>query len=400
MKSIVMIGAGIQEKVAVEKLKKNGYTVIVTDKNLDAPGVKIADFHIYASYTDTKKISSWILREKEKLNIKGIFTLIHAAYEVSVIAKTCNLPTLEPHIILVSDEKIFHKKILEENGLPIARYKEIKSINDLEKGLNEFYNLAILKTTDSYGGKGIQKIDKNTNLAEKWNDVLQVLSSGTIILEEKLDGEFIDLQGFMHNGKFYRGGESSVSFTNNLEGIGQINPIETFHISPSIQSKEIIDKAYELFEKACSICGLKWGPVGIDLIKTTKGLKIIEIGPRLHGPNGSLRIFPDSTGIEPLLFLAQLVCGDIPNEEFLKPKFKKVSMCLVYVNKPGVIQEIKIPNNSEIIDQIIYAKVGEQYNMKFPYKGTLSIFTQSNTYKDAIKLQKFLDENVICKIQH
>ena len=69
MKSIIMVGAGIQEKIAVEKLKANGYTVIVTDKNLDAPGVKIADFHIHASYSDTKKISSWVLREKEKLNI-------------------------------------------------------------------------------------------------------------------------------------------------------------------------------------------------------------------------------------------------------------------------------------------------------------------------------------------
>lgn len=45
-------------------------------------------------------------------------------------------------------------------------------------------------------------------------------------------------------------------------------------------------------------------------------------------------------------------------------------------------------------------KNGESYNTEFPFKGTLSIYTQSNTHNDAMKLQKFLDENVVCKIKN
>jgi len=393
-KSIVMIGGGIQQVLAVKKLQDEGFQVIVSDMDSNADAAKIADFHICTSAKNVKDISTWILQNKRELNIKGIFTLIHFAYEVSLIAKTCKLPTLEPNIILKADDKLLCKKMLEANNLPIAKYFEINSIEDLKEKLKIIGYPAILKNTDSFGGKGTLKILNEKEVTKKWRTITEFTSSGSVILEEILKGDFIDLQGFMYEQKFSRAGTSSVWFTEKLEGVNNTNPIETHHISPSIQPKKIIDDAFELFEKACIATKLTWGPVGIDLIKTKEGLKIIEISPRLHGPNGSLRILPYSTGIEPIKFLGQLVSNEKPDKSFLNQKFMKFSTCWVHAGKPGIVKKIKIPKSPDIIDHLIYAKIGKAYNIKPPFAGSLAVFSVSKSKKRAIELMEFLDKNI------
>jgi len=390
MKSIVMIGGGIQQKYAVTKLQKNGYKVIVTDKNPNSETSKLADYFINASATEVKKISTWILNHKSKLNIKGIFTLINYAYETSVIAKSCNLPSLEPNLVLESDDKLLMKNKFLENEIPTAKFLSISNFKELEEGIKKIGLPAFLKATDAFGGRGIEEISNNDEIKIKWDRVTKVVSSGSIILEEKLDGEFLDLQGFLHNGNFFRAGDCQSWFTENLPMIGKINPIETLNIAPAQNFSDVIDDAYRLLEKTAISLGIKWGPIGGDLIRTKEGLKIIEIAARLHGPNGTLWLFP-LIGLEPLLFLAQMVCNESLKKGFLETETNRVSLCKVFTGKPGIVKKIKIPNHKNIVGFNIYSKINESYNLDSPYAGLATVFVKTNTLDEAKQALKEIE---------
>ena len=275
MKSVVMLGGGVQESLAIKMIQDAGYNVIVVDRNLDAPGVKLADFFLQCSSTDVKKISTWILKEKENLKIKGIFTLNNFAYEISIISHTTKLPGLDPKIVLTCDDKLLMKRKIK-GKIPTARFWEVSSYKELKNAVKELGFPSILKITDSQGGIGVQEISNKKELLEKWRNVSKFVSSGSIILEEKLIGDFIDLQGFVFEKKFYKAGDYDAFFSQKIKGVKSHNPVETLNISPS-QHKTIIDDAYTLLEKAAKIMGIDWGPIGGDFILTEKGLKIIEI---------------------------------------------------------------------------------------------------------------------------
>jgi len=75
--------------------------------------------------------------------------------------------------------------------------------------------------------------------------------------------------------------------------------------------------------KAGLSLGIKWGPIKSDLVLTSKGLKVLEIAPRLHGPKGTLFLTKLSGGsdhfssILPLLEGLEIDVKDIRSPEYI-----------------------------------------------------------------------------------
>ena len=87
-KKIVIIGAGIEQLYAYELAKKNGYYVVATDNNPDAPSVKHADYFIFASTRNPKEtLESLKAYCKKYGNIDGIMTIANdVPYTVALVA--------------------------------------------------------------------------------------------------------------------------------------------------------------------------------------------------------------------------------------------------------------------------------------------------------------------------
>jgi hypothetical protein len=146
--------------------------------------------------------------------------------------------------------------------------------------------------------------------------------------------------------------------------------------------------------------GINWGPVGGDFILTESGLKIIEITPRLHGPNGTLQIFPAATGIKPFEFMVQCIAGDPPNPEFLKPKYDKVALCKVFVsnkkhlNKIGFITSPK--NLKGLFNWFIYWKKGNKtMESKSCLAGLATVYVLGDNFKKAMANLKNIENSFI-----
>ena len=146
--------------------------------------------------------------------------------------------------------------------------------------------------------------------------------------------------------------------------------------------------------------GINWGPIGGDFILTNDGLKVIEIGPRLHGPNGSLQIFPKATGIKPFEFMVQYVAGDKPNSDFLKKKHNKVALCKVYVSNKSKIKSVRLNKSPNKLDGLfsyyIYWKPKDKtIKSNTSLSGLASVFILGDTYEDAINKLSVVDKELI-----
>src|SRR3989344_8475532 len=96
IKSVVMVGGGVQQVEAVNIAKKLGFFAIVTDRNRNAPCFANADLGVVLDGKDVAGISDFIRNNKDKYNIKGIFTCVNLASTAAEVAKNCNLPGVSP----------------------------------------------------------------------------------------------------------------------------------------------------------------------------------------------------------------------------------------------------------------------------------------------------------------
>jgi biotin carboxylase len=391
LKSIIMIGGGIQEVPAVIKLKKFGYRVIIIDRNKFAPAVEFSDINVVFDGKDIAGIVAWILAFRDKYNISGIFTLTNLAPTVSLVANATNLPALPVNVVMGCDNKLLMKRRFVELNLPTAKYYEVSTPEEVVSIVNENENkLYCLKVADGFGGKGIKFIKNVADIPEAFNLMKQFTSFPVLLLEEVLEGDFIDVQGVFHNDKFYQAGSADSYFSNEKPEFSDFNPVEIFNVSPSQQSQDILVSSYALLEEASRKMRMTWGPVGADFILTKKGLKIIEIGPRLHGPNGTLRIFPASTGIEPLEFMAQCVCGDDPLEKLLVPKFDKVALCHVFISSKKDIDNVGFSVDPTTLPGLFAWNIYHGSQTTIPksnvtLSGLAAVFVIGDSYEEAME---------------
>lgn len=336
MKSIIILGGGIQQVPAVAAIREAGYRVIVVDRNPEAPAFATADACLNLAANDIQGISSWILINKQHLKISGIFTLTNQAVSAALIANTCGLPSLSARVVIAAENKLLMKRALQAASLPSARFVAVAT---LDEALTAYKTLrsegvtdAYVKVVDGFGGKGVVRVASVEALWRVFPELQQVSRFPELIIEESLSGDFIDVQGFFVDGMFFPAGNADSRFTNERPEFGKYNPVEDFNICPSQLDSSVVEDAYNLLEMACRALELNWGPVGGDFVLTKRGLEIIEIGPRLHGPNGTLQMFPAALGIQPIQFLAQLVCGDVTDSSLLVPRRQQVALCKVFVS--------------------------------------------------------------------
>ncbi len=386
-----MIGGGVQEIPAVTKLQEFGYHVIVIDRNKYAPAFEFSDKKVIFDGKDIPGIVSWILAFKETYNICGIFTLTSLAPTVSLVANATALPALPVHVVMECDNKLLMKRRFVELNLPTAMYYEVSTPEEAIEIVNENKDkLYCLKVADGFGGKGIKFIKNVGDIPEAFSMMQKFSSFPILLLEEVLDGEFIDVQGVFANDKFYAAGSADSYFSNEIAEFSEFNPVEIFNVSPSQQPKEVLADAYSLLEKASRNMGMTWGPVGGDFILTQKGLEIIEIGPRLHGPNGTLRIFPASSGIEPLKFMAQCVCSDEIDERLLMPKFNKVALCHVFISSKENIDTVGFSIEPSKLPGLFAWNIYHGSETAIPISnvtlsGLASVFVEGDTYEEALR---------------
>ncbi|WP_419773631.1 5-(carboxyamino)imidazole ribonucleotide synthase [Halarcobacter sp.] len=258
-----IIGGGQLGKIMSQKAKKMGFHVTILDPTFNCPAAQVSDKHIMGGFYDKEKLEQ-LVQESDVTT----FELEHV--DTSILKELYdnghNIHP-SPYVMELIQNKYEQKKLLDEKGIPVPAYKDVKSKEDL--GAFGFPVVQKAKL-GGYDGQGVQVLKSQEDADTK---ALQTES----FIEEMVD---IDK-------------ELAVIVARNIEGEMKCYPVvemlfdERVNICDSVMapariSKEVEEKSLEICKKSIeALDGV--GIFGVELFLTKSGeIQVNEIAPRPH----------------------------------------------------------------------------------------------------------------------
>ena len=313
-KRILILGAGLEQEIAIVQAKLLNYFVIACDSNPLAPGLRIADKVEVCDITNVEEILNIAKLE----NADGVFCHgVEIPHVVSQVTSALNLPGLEPEVAKICLNKSERIMALRKAGIPVADFAVVDDEHQLFDVAVKFGYPLVLKPVDNAGSRGVQTVFRKENLLAAYKDAMRFTNNLKVIFEKLLEGPQISTETFVYNGQ-----SKTFAFADrNYNNDDFFAPyfIEDGINFPSFLPSNLQSETTKLVEKTISVLGIKFGAAKGDVIIHDGAPHIIEMASRTSGgwfSAGSIRI---ATGVNALKPLIQISVGEEPDLEQLRP---------------------------------------------------------------------------------
>lgn len=350
-KTIMTIGAGVSQVLGIKTAKEMGLKVIAIDRDLHAPGMKLADIALPIDITDI----NGAIEIAKKYDIDGVITQTDlGVITVGAIVDALGLAGNGSEVAYVSTNKVAMRERFKEFGVPSPIFEGVNTVDEAYDVVKRIGFPVMIKAVDSAGSRGVSRLDSFDGLKDAFEDSLMYSRDKQVCVEEFVEGIEVGAQAFTYDGKL------EMALVHNDTVTHPPNYIPIGHSFPSKLPEETIKKIEDAISKALKALGIDYGPSNIDLIVTEEGPQIIEIGARM-GVTCLPELVYEHTGINWVEQAIKVALGEKPS---LKPKYSKAGAAILLgAEKEGKIKEIivheEIEDMSGVVDVSIDVKVGD-----------------------------------------
>ena len=329
MRTILILGAGLMQKPAIEAASRLGYKVAVADGNPNAVCVPLADTFEPVDLKDRDALLSFARKldspdDKNSGNLAGVFTAgTDFSASVSYVAENMNLPGHSFEAALNASDKVRMRSCFATAGVPSPRFFNV-TVDVAEKNADDIMQEAgftafplVVKPVDNMGGRGCRMVRSKEELSEAVKIAVQFSRTRRAILEEYMPGREFSIDALVFDGE--------VTITGFADRHIYYPPyfIEMGHTMPTvINEKEWCDLA-ETFRDGIKALGLTHGAAKADIKLTPSGPMIGEIAARLSGGYMSGWTFPYASGMNLTEQALLLALGKRP-DELLSKRVRKI----------------------------------------------------------------------------
>ena len=252
---------------AAKKMPEHISEIIVLDPTQNCPASKVGAKQITADFKDENAI----LELAEKCDIITYEIESGNSDVLKKLERKCVINP-SPDTLKIIQDKLQQKKFLLKNGIPVATFTEVNTLDELKKSISDFGLPVLLKVRkDAYDGRGNYKITSTDQIENAYSSF-----NGKELMVEK----YIDFKM-----------EVSVIAGRNTNGEIRTFPIvENIHeenilrmtIAPARVSETVRNNAESIAHKTMEV--LKGaGVFGIEMFVTNDNEVLInEIAPRVH----------------------------------------------------------------------------------------------------------------------
>lgn len=165
--TIGVLGSGQLGRMFAIAARRMGYRVHTFSPDQDTPTGQIADVEVTASYDDLDAVAAFARRVSVVT-----FEFENVPAPTAQAAENCAPVRPSGSILHTTQQRIREKGFLKRAGLPVTPYREVRSLEDLERAISELGAPAVLKTAAfGYDGKGQFLIHTRERLAEAWSAI-------------------------------------------------------------------------------------------------------------------------------------------------------------------------------------------------------------------------------------
>ncbi|MEK4228814.1 ATP-grasp domain-containing protein [Solibacillus sp. FSL H8-0538] len=310
MKKIMILGASLLQLPAILKAKEMGLQVVAVDMDKNAIGFNNADVSLQISTTDIPKV----VEAAKRFQIDGVMTLASdlPMRTVAAVAEELNIIGISKETALKATNKAIMRECLQEFNVPIPVFYRVDRYDEYLKSVQQVGGKCIVKPADNSGSRGVFLINdmNDQELVEYAFEYSKKFSnSGEIVVEEYMVGAEVSVETLSVGGKVH-----IIAITDKLT-TGAPRFVEMGHSQPSCLSENIKKQIEEVTNAAVMALGIKEGPSHTEIIVTTEGPKVVEIGARLGGDNITTHLVPLSTGVDMVKCCIEIALGRKPELE-------------------------------------------------------------------------------------
>jgi biotin carboxylase len=364
MKTLMIIGAGAEQVPAYELAKKRGFKIVGTDINIDAPGLKLADYILNVSTKDAELTAKKALHFNEKNKIDGVMTIANdVPYTVALVACKLNLPSISLKAAACASNKLEMKKAFQEHNVSCPWFIEVNTLESLKKiVLKTPGKMFVLKPVDGSGARGVLLIDHKTDLSWAFNESTKWGQSGNLMIEEFIEGTQISSESFILDGECFTPGISE----RNYSKLDDFKPyiIEDGGTIPADIDIDLEKKISKLVLDGAHAMGINRGIIKGDIVIDRSGNPlIIELAARLSGGWFSTHQIPATSGVN-LVNAVMSECMGIPiNKSELQSSLNRSTAVRYFFPEEGEIISIKgtadVAKSKGVLKYGIFRKEGE-----------------------------------------
>ena len=332
-KKIMILGASILQLPAIKQAKAMGLDVIAVDINPNAIGFKVPN--IKKEIISTIDIPS-VIEAAKKHHIDGIMTLATdmPMRTVAAVVKELGLIGIQEETALKATNKAKMRLALQKENVPIPKFFKVSNVKEYQNAVKKFNMPFIVKPVDSSGSRGIfEVIDINNNqlIKQAYEYCRPFSRNGDVIVEEYMKGPEVSVETLSINGECH-----VIQITDKLT-TGAPHFVEMAHSQPTRHSQKIIEQISKIAKAANKAIGIENGPSHTEIIVTTEGPKVVELGARLGGDNITTHLVPFSTGIHMVECCIKIALGETIE---IIPKWNRGSAIRYFQQKAGIIKKI------------------------------------------------------------
>jgi len=258
-----IIGGGQLGKIMSHKAKKMGFHVTILDPTFNCPAAQVSDKHIMGGFYDKEKLEQLVQEchvttfELEHVDTSILKELYDHGHNIHP----------SPYVMELIQNKYEQKKLLDEKGIPVPAYKEVKTQHDLAS-----FGFPVVQKAKlgGYDGQGVQVLRSQEDVETK------------AIKTESFIEEMVDIDK-----------ELAIIVARNIEGEIKCYPVvemlfdERVNICDSVMAPARISKEVEEESIRISVESIKAldgvGIFGVELFLTKSGKILVnEIAPRPH----------------------------------------------------------------------------------------------------------------------
>lgn len=402
--SILILGAGIMQRPAIQSAKNLGLKVFVVDANPSAPCVGEADFFEPIDLKDSEAIARYALSLKENAGLKAVFTAgTDFSASVAYACEKCGFPNHSFRAAENASNKALMRQCFRDADVPCPGFLEIKK-QSLKEILspNVLKNLVypqVVKPVDNMGARGCRMVRSEDELFPALSEAFEFSRTQTAILEEFMDGPEFSIDALLYDGTL------TITGFANRHIFFPPYFIEMGHTMPSQNSYKDYIALIKTFACGIKSLGLSCGAAKADIKMTKAGPMVGEIAARLSGGYMSGWTFPYSSGLNLTEQAILVALGKTPqmleerrfsleeHEPFEIFAYTSKLACAerAWISIPGKVKEILNLDEAGKIEGVknIFPRVSAGDEVRFPKSNVEkcgNIISVANTRAEAEKI--------------
>ncbi len=329
-RKIMILGASILQLPAIEKAVELGLQVIALDMNPEAVGFSVPG--VIREVISTIDIPAAVEAAKRH-RIDGVMTLATdmPMRTVAAVAKACSLPGITEETAVKATDKAEMRKALHAAGVPVPAFYPVRNEEELLAAVEKMPGTFMVKPADSSGSRGILEVDTKEDALSAYAYTRLFSRNGTVVVEGCMSGPEVSVETLAIDGEVH-----VIQITDKIT-TGAPHFVEMGHTQPTrLPCAEEIKKTAIAANKAL---GITSGPSHTEIIVTSEGPKIVELGARLGGDCITTHLVPLSTGISMVEACIRIALGEKPD---IAPKLTCGSAIRYFPQHAGTVKSVDV----------------------------------------------------------